>query len=258
MARHFAGALALTLGLALAAQPALAKGSRGGGGGGRSGGSHAVARGGGHPSGGAHYSGGGRYSGAYSAPSRGGYGYHAVPRGSYSGYGSVAARRHPSSGYYRGGYYHGGYAHGGYYHGGYYPYYWGYPYLSASLYFGWPYYYSAWPYYDSWSYYPTYDPGSYVGYAAPDYGPAGPDAMASGDRPPADAGRLRLEVRPEDTSVYVDDQFRGTAAEARALTLMPGRHVIELVRPGYKTERREVEVVAGRNPDVLVEMQKPY
>ncbi len=278
MARHLAGALAFTLGLALAGHPVLAKGSHGGGGGGgHSGGSHAVARGGGggHSGGGGHYSGGGghysgggghysggggRYSGA---PGYSGYGSHAVPRGSYSTHGSVAERRHPSGGYDHGGYSHGGYGyrHGGYYyHGYYYPYsYWGYPYFSASLYFGWPFYYSAWPYYDTWPYDTTYYPGTVVGYGAPAYGSAEPDpGRASSDQPPADAGRLRLEVRPEDTSVYVDDQFRGTAAEARALTLMPGRHVIELVRPGFRTERREVDIVAGRNPDLLVEMQKPY
>ena len=49
---------------------------------------------------------------------------------------------------------------------------------------------------------------------------------------------MRLEVRPEDASVYVDDRFRGTAREARSLRLNPGRHTIELVRPGFAVERR--------------------
>ena len=52
-------------------------------------------------------------------------------------------------------------------------------------------------------------------------------------------GRVRLEVRPDDASVYVDDEFRGTARDARILNLPPGRHLIELVRPGFATERRE-------------------
>jgi hypothetical protein len=64
-------------------------------------------------------------------------------------------------------------------------------------------------------------------------------------------------VRPEDTSVYVDDEFRGSAREARVLALPPGRHTIELVRPGYVTERREMEIVDGESHDVLVEMQRP-
>ena len=36
-----------------------------------------------------------------------------------------------------------------------------------------------------------------------------------------ESGQLRLEVRPEDTSVYVDDEFRGAAAEARQLDSGP-------------------------------------
>jgi hypothetical protein len=190
----------------------------------------------------------------------------------------VAERRRPRAGTGSGGY--------GYYHrpspGGYYrpyyggrhrPYYGGYyrpysrPYFYGSLSFSWP-YYSAWPYYSTRPYYLggySYDPGYDVGYYAP-YPADGryyddpsearnrdADLSPESDR---DSGRIRLEVRPEDTSVYVDDAFRGTAREARALTLPPGRHTIELVRPGYATERREVEVVTGGSRDVLVEMQR--
>ena len=69
-------------------------------------------------------------------------------------------------------------------------------------------------------------------------------------------GQVRLEVRPDDASVYVDDEFRGTACEARVLDLPPGRHAIELVRPGFAVERREVDVVKGERTDVLVELQR--
>jgi hypothetical protein len=71
------------------------------------------------------------------------------------------------------------------------------------------------------------------------------------------SGRVRLEVRPDDASVYVDDEFRGTAREARIMKLPPGRHVIELVRPGFATERREVTIVSGESQDVLVELRRP-
>ena len=68
---------------------------------------------------------------------------------------------------------------------------------------------------------------------------------------------MRLEVRPDDTSVYVDDDFRGTAREARIMNLAPGRHVIELVRPGFAIERRELTVVSGESQDVFVELLRP-
>jgi hypothetical protein len=41
------------------------------------------------------------------------------------------------------------------------------------------------------------------------------------------------------------------------MNLPPGRHVIELVRPGFPTERRELTVVSGESQDVLVELLRP-
>jgi hypothetical protein len=262
--RHSVPVLALAM--ALAAQPVLAQGHRGGGSRGGHGGSqggsrgHAVAR---HPSAGARPGAvGGTHYGA-----RPGY----VPRG------SVAQQRHPragtgyGSGYYPGhGYYRGGH---GYYrpYYGYRPYYPYYPYYyssywpGVSLSFGWG-YGSSWPFYAG-GYYgvgyygsPAYSVGVYAPYGGTggDDGAAPPprarDAERSYEGP---SGRVRLEVRPDDASVYVDDDFRGTAREARLMSLPPGRHVIELVRPGFAVERREVTVVAGESQDVLVELQRP-
>jgi hypothetical protein len=72
-----------------------------------------------------------------------------------------------------------------------------------------------------------------------------------------DSGRLRLEVQPADASVYVDGQFRGTARQVGELELSPGRHRLEIVRPGFRTEDRDVEVEAGRARDLRVELQRP-
>lgn len=209
-----------------------------------------------------HGGGGNRGGGGY----RGG-GYHggyAVPRTGY-GYGSPASR-HPraGSGY---GYYggqHGGYH--GYYRGSYYPYYhrpyyYGYPYFSLG--FGWPYY--SWPSYTaSVGYYP----GVSVSYtSAPTYVSDEPPAAREPERGASwgdddrvrdrDSAWLRVEVRPEDASVYVDDQFRGTGRDSRSLGLSPGLHTIELVRPGYVTERRELRVETGGRYEVSVELQRP-
>lgn len=186
------------------------------------------------------------------------------------------------SGYYGKGYGYGyrGYSHGGYrygYHGykpyyGYRPYYgyYGYrPYYRP--YYGYGYY--GYPYYPYAGYpYAYYGGGPYLsvgfGYAsggasvgvnyatspapavayAPGYAVEAAEPVATVEaREPArsDYGTLALDVQPEDASVYVDDQFRGTAADARRLRLRPGRHRLEIVRPGYRTHQDEVVVEPG-------------
>jgi hypothetical protein len=70
-------------------------------------------------------------------------------------------------------------------------------------------------------------------------------------------GRVRLDVQPPDASIYVDGQFRGTARQIGELELPPGRHRVEIVRPGFRTDDREVDVDSGRTRDLTVELQRP-
>jgi hypothetical protein len=261
--------LAVVAGLALAAQPAQAQ--RGG------------RPGGGHPGGGGH-AGYGRAVPRGGSPGYvpGGVAHARHPR---AGTGYAAYRSYPG---HRPGYGHGGYrppyyGHGGYYpryYGGYYPRHYGgyypryyypyYPYYGAGLglYFGFggPSVYGSvgygWPY----SYAPyAYGPSVTNVYPPPREQDTDVDRSAdlqaevprAGDRYVPNTGRVRLEVRPDDATVYVDDEFWGTARESRFMTLRAGRHVIELVRPGFDVVRREVEVVEGETSDVLVELQRP-
>ncbi len=231
-------AFSLAVVLALAGQPAQARGSHHGGGGGRSGSSRGTSAGARHVG-----------TSARSAPG------HVSSAPAYASRGGVAERRHPRAG--TGGHYRPSY--GGYYRS----YGRGYsrPYFRGSIYFGWPYYPSA--YYSYPGYYaPYYGYGygdsyeTYPGYGYP-YGEArGSRDADRQDDVDHESGQLRLEVRPDDATVYVDDEFRGTAREATSLVLPPGRHVIELVRPGFAIERREVTVVGGQTSEVLVELQR--
>jgi hypothetical protein len=68
-------------------------------------------------------------------------------------------------------------------------------------------------------------------------------------------GTLRLVVRPADASVYVDGAFRGTG-RLRSLSLIPGRHRIEVVRPGYRTLEREVDVQPGRRVEAEFDLER--
>ncbi|MFQ5702180.1 MAG: PEGA domain-containing protein, partial [Acidobacteriota bacterium] len=67
--------------------------------------------------------------------------------------------------------------------------------------------------------------------------------------PSEDAGFARLDIRPADASVYIDGEFYGSAARVAGLhgdlRLSAGRHVIEVVRPGYRAVRRELQIRAG-------------
>ena len=71
-----------------------------------------------------------------------------------------------------------------------------------------------------------------------------------------DTGSVRLQVSPQDASVYVDGEFRGSGRQSTNLKLRPGRHRIEVVRPGFRTVERDVEVEPGRSTEVEVELEK--
>jgi hypothetical protein len=69
-------------------------------------------------------------------------------------------------------------------------------------------------------------------------------------------GTVRLEVSPEDASIYVDGVFRGTGSDLRKVTLPEGRHRLEVVRPGYRTLERDVDVTAGEVEVVDVDLPR--
>ena len=69
-------------------------------------------------------------------------------------------------------------------------------------------------------------------------------------------GSVRLSISPRDASVYVDGEFRGSGRDAASLRLRPGRHRIEVVRPGFRTIEREVEVERGQSTTVTFELER--
>lgn len=83
---------------------------------------------------------------------------------------------------------------------------------------------------------------------------AEPEAADVADE--ADTGTVHLNIEPRDASVYLDGEFQGAGREVRELDLKPGRHRIEIVRPGYRTAERDVEVKAGRSENLDVQLEK--
>jgi hypothetical protein len=70
----------------------------------------------------------------------------------------------------------------------------------------------------------------------------GPVHDADDDRDVEEAAAVRITVRPSDASIYADDEFRGSGREVQRVHLTAGRHRIEVVRPGYRTVERDIEV----------------
>ena len=84
----------------------------------------------------------------------------------------------------------------------------------------------------------------------------GEDRTFDERRDSRDAGTLRLEVRPDDASIYVDGEFFGSARRAGSMSLAPGRHRIEVVRPGFRTVEREVEIQPGRTESLAIDLSR--
>jgi hypothetical protein len=69
-------------------------------------------------------------------------------------------------------------------------------------------------------------------------------------------GLVHLDVRPGDASVYVDGAFRGTGRELRQLRLTPGRHRVEVVRPGFRTIERDLDVRSGEDANLDIDLDR--
>lgn len=76
----------------------------------------------------------------------------------------------------------------------------------------------------------------------------------------ANQGSLRILVLPDDAAVYLDDRLIGMAedlsANSRGVRAGVGKHTITVARPGFKTKTLDVEVIAGKAINVVVELEQ--
>jgi hypothetical protein len=84
------------------------------------------------------------------------------------------------------------------------------------------------------------------------------ERAAPSERAALEQGLLRIEATPRDAAVYLDGEFLAGAGElARlhgALPVAPGRHIVEVVRPGYLGETREVVVDLEGTAKVIIDL----
>jgi hypothetical protein len=75
----------------------------------------------------------------------------------------------------------------------------------------------------------------------------------------SEQGRVRLEVEPDDASIYLDGKFIGTGHDLanlrRGLLVEPGKHSVSVVRPGRESEEREFEVEPGEELELEIELE---
>lgn len=80
------------------------------------------------------------------------------------------------------------------------------------------------------------------------------------DERSSEGGRLRLDIEPEDASVYLDGRFVGTGTEISmmraGLPIEPGDHKLAVVRPGHKARELDFSVEAGEDVDLNIELEE--
>ena len=74
-----------------------------------------------------------------------------------------------------------------------------------------------------------------------------------------EVGRLHLVLEPGDASVYLDGVFLGLARElsqlSAGLVIVPGDHVLEMVRPGFQNRTREFTIDTGESLTFEIELE---
>ena len=99
-------------------------------------------------------------------------------------------------------------------------------------------------------YSPLYYPGYFYGpsWGLHPYGPWGPYQYWGGYY--RERGSVRLQVKPEETEVYVDGYYAGVVDSYdgifQRLSLPPGRHDIELRLEGYRSIQEQVYLSIGQ------------
>ena len=76
---------------------------------------------------------------------------------------------------------------------------------------------------------------------------------------PAVFAPVILEVGPADSSIYVDGKFWGVAPEGGVINnfnLQKGKHRIEVLKPGYKTVQKNINVAGQKELKVIIKLEK--
>lgn len=77
---------------------------------------------------------------------------------------------------------------------------------------------------------------------------------------PSGVARIHFAIVPPDAAVYLDGHFVGTGEEisrlSAGLIVEPGTHTVEISRPGYRDEVREIEAEADDEVEIELELDR--
>lgn len=101
--------------------------------------------------------------------------------------------------------------------------------------------------------------------ASPDVEPPrGDEEESPSDESPSPGGRptgtavILLRLSPPDGAVYVDGRFAGSGSSLaeKGLRLEPGRHTLEVVKPGFAPYKNALDIRPGEKRHLTVELEK--
>ncbi len=73
-------------------------------------------------------------------------------------------------------------------------------------------------------------------------------------------GKISLKVEPEEASCYLDGNFWISGKEASRLhsplQILEGKHIINVVYPGYEEYEKEIEIKEGEYLEIIIVLNK--
>ena len=86
-----------------------------------------------------------------------------------------------------------------------------------------------------------------------------PEEKAKEKRDPDDYVNIVLEVSPTESSIYIDGKFWGISPANKKienLRLKPGSYTLDVVKPGYRSYRKKLELNAGEDLKLVIKLVK--
>jgi hypothetical protein len=78
--------------------------------------------------------------------------------------------------------------------------------------------------------------------------------------PGSDAAELRLDIRPKNAAVFVDDGYLGHGGDFggrfHSMLVSPGKHRLKITLDGYRTYETQIDAVASQKSQVKIVLEK--